>query len=452
MQSAALYIRVSTDDQLEYSPAAQRKALLDYAARNDLSVSEGHIFADEGFSGKTAAKRPAFMRMVGMAKQRRFDVILVHKFDRFARSRMDSVIYKSMLRKDCGIKVISITEDFGGDDKMSILIESVLEAMAEYYSINLAEEVKKGMAERALRGGYQTSPPLGYDMDPHTKTLTINDSEAQHIKFIFDQFTLHQKSKLEIARRLTALNIKSKRGNPIGCRNVGYILQNPVYTGKTRWNHITAQSQHEPLISDGQFQKASLLISAALYIRKPRQRPLDACRHWLSGLIKCSNCGSSLVSTGMGGKYPSFQCKGYATGKCGVSHCIIAKKIEHAVTEELSRLSIDINDVTPAANANQSEIDLLAKRLLSLPHRILRAKTAYLDGTDTLDEYKKTKTDIELQQAKLTEQIESLKSPQPNPTERADVLRAKQTLIRSIIDKIIYDKDNYALNIYFISP
>ena len=80
--------------------------------------------------------------------QKPFDVILVHKFDRFARNREDSVVYKSLLRSELGIQVLSITENIG-DDKMSVIIESMLEAMAEYYSLNLSDEVKKGMSEKS---------------------------------------------------------------------------------------------------------------------------------------------------------------------------------------------------------------------------------------------------------------------------------------------------------------
>ena len=98
---AAAYIRVSTDDQLEFSLDAQIKALKDYAKRNDMIILNEHIYADEGISGKRADKRPAFMKMIATSKKkpRPFDVILVHKFDRFARSREDSVVYKSMLKR-----------------------------------------------------------------------------------------------------------------------------------------------------------------------------------------------------------------------------------------------------------------------------------------------------------------------------------------------------------------
>ena len=96
----------------------------------------------------------AFQQMIGTAKQKShpFDAILVWKFSRFARNREDSVVYKSMLRKQCGVEVVSISEQIG-EDKTSILIEALLEAMDEYYSINLSEEVVRGMSEKARRGG-----------------------------------------------------------------------------------------------------------------------------------------------------------------------------------------------------------------------------------------------------------------------------------------------------------
>ena len=128
MKIAAAYIRVSTDDQIEYSPDSQRKAILDYAKRNDYIVPQEYIFVDEGISGRST-KRPAFQQMIGTAKQKShpFDAILVWKFSRFARNREDSVVYKSMLRKQCGVEVVSISEQIG-EDKTSILIEALLEA------------------------------------------------------------------------------------------------------------------------------------------------------------------------------------------------------------------------------------------------------------------------------------------------------------------------------------
>ena len=165
MATAAAYIRVSTEDQIEFSPESQIKKIKEYAQYHNIHLPEDYIFMDEGISGRTAKKRPAFMKMIGLAKTKPkpFDVILVWKFSRFARNRQDSILYKSMLRKECEIDVVSITEQLS-DDPTAILIEALLEAMDEYYSINLAEEVKRGMAEKFSRGGVVSAPPFGYTM------------------------------------------------------------------------------------------------------------------------------------------------------------------------------------------------------------------------------------------------------------------------------------------------
>ena len=146
MKIGAAYVRVSTEDQIEFSPDSQIKKIKEYAKQNDIILPEEFIFIDEGISGKYAKKRPEFMKMIGTAKMKPkpFDVILVWKFSRFARNRQDSIVYKSMLRKDYNVDVVSITEQLS-NDPTSILIEALLEAMDEYYSINLAQEVKRGM-------------------------------------------------------------------------------------------------------------------------------------------------------------------------------------------------------------------------------------------------------------------------------------------------------------------
>ena len=195
---AAAYIRVSTDDQLEFSLDAQIKALKDYAKRNDMIILNEHIYADEGISGKRADKRPAFMKMIATSKKkpRPFDVILVHKFDRFARSREDSVVYKSMLKRESGIRVISITEQIE-DDKFSVILEAMLEAMAEYYSLNLSDEVKKGMTEKATRGELQANPSFGYRAE--NNQLIIVEEEAKYVRFIFEKFANQEMNMRQLA-------------------------------------------------------------------------------------------------------------------------------------------------------------------------------------------------------------------------------------------------------------
>ena len=245
MRTAAAYIRVSTDGQLEYSPDSQLKVIRDYAQKHDFLLPEAYIFREEeGISGKEAKKRPAFMRMIGIAKQKTkpFDCIILWKFSRFARSRRDSIVYKTMLRKQLGIDVVSVTEQLG-DDKLSLLLEAVIEAMDEYYSINLAEEVKRGMLEKVSRGEPVTPPPFGYRMQE--KQYIPDPTTAPIVQWMF-RLCAQGVPCNEIARRLNAMGIPTARGQRWETRAVAYLLHNPVYLGKIRWNLHPGTKQSPP--------------------------------------------------------------------------------------------------------------------------------------------------------------------------------------------------------------
>ena len=138
---ACLYIRVSTEDQTELSPDAQKRLLLDYAQKNDMIVSGDFIFT-ESVSGRHAQKRPEFQKMIALAKQpsHPIDVILVWKFSRFARNQEESIVYKSMLKKD-NVDVISVSEPLI-DGPFGSLIERIIEWMDEYYSNSMIRSIR----------------------------------------------------------------------------------------------------------------------------------------------------------------------------------------------------------------------------------------------------------------------------------------------------------------------
>ena len=202
MRTAAAYIRVSTDDQLEYSPDSQLLQIRRYAKDNGFLLPQQWVFVEEeGRSGRQSSKRPEFLRMIAAAKQspKPFDAILVWKYSRFARSRQDSIVYKSMLRKELGIDVISVSE-YLGDDKMAIITEAIIEAMDEFYSVNLAEEVTRGMAEKARRGQPLTYAPFGYRIED--KRYLPDPVTAPLVQMIFADF-LAGMGYREIARSST---------------------------------------------------------------------------------------------------------------------------------------------------------------------------------------------------------------------------------------------------------
>ena len=169
-----------------------------------------------------------------------------------------------MLRKECGIDVVSVTEQLS-DDPTAILIEALLEAMDEYYSINLAQEVKRGMNEKFSRGGVVSVPPFGYRMGE--RYFEIEEESAKVVQWMFGEY-LNGASLGEIARKLNERGICTVHNNCFEGRSVKYILSNPVYIGKLRRRKNPAEKkdrfyqgadveivdgEHEPIISEKMF-------------------------------------------------------------------------------------------------------------------------------------------------------------------------------------------------------
>ena len=147
MKKGVIYARYSSDRQNEQSIVGQVDVCKKWASNNDIEIID--IYHDEALTGKTD-KRPAFQKMVKDAKSGKFDYIIVYKLDRFARNRYDSAIYKAQLKK-VGVKVVSAMEKIA-DGPEGIILESVLEGMAEFYSANLAQNVLRGMQQKAEQG------------------------------------------------------------------------------------------------------------------------------------------------------------------------------------------------------------------------------------------------------------------------------------------------------------
>lgn len=472
MKTAAAYIRVSTDDQIEYSPASQLEKIREYAKRSGYLLPDEFIFADEGISGRSAAKRPAFNRMIGIAKQKPkpFDAILLWKFSRFARNREDSIVYKSMLRKQCGIDVISISENVG-DDKMSVLIEAMIEAMDEYYSINLGEEVKRGMSEKAARGEAVSIPSFGYDIcdgayvpDPVTAPI---------LRHIFESYA-EGRSLRAIAMELNDEGCRTRRGNKFQNRTIQYILSNPVYIGKIRWtptgksdrdfknpDTVISDGTHEPLIDIelwNAVQKKLSEVPKTKYMRtEPAKRPF-----MLQGLVRCDSCGATLCQAANG----TVQCHSYAHGSCKVSHGISIKKLNalffEGVDEALRSDSFRID--TTHKQRDESETDMIYTLIDRERTKLRRAREAYESEVYTLDEYRESKALIE----STIRTLESkLTFPAQSPEDIRSSLRSKivgllpslhsaaltdaekNSIVKTFLSKAVFYKPSCDLELYF---
>lgn len=448
IQRGACYLRVSTNDQLEFSPDAQLRAIKTYAKNNNIIIDDDYIFIDEGISGRKAEKRPSFQKMIAIAKSKpkKFDVILVHKFDRFARSREDSVVYKSLLRKECGVRVISITESIE-DDKFSVILEAMLEAMAEYYSLNLSDEVKKGMTEKARRGQFQSSPPFGYKME--NKELVVIPEEAKAIKLIFDKFLYENTGFLGIAKYLNSLGYKTHRGSLFENRTIEYILNNPIYCGKVRWtptgkirrdynneNSIIEKSTHEPIISEEIFYKTKEELQRRKEVNRRFYKGTYLQNlHWLNGLVRCSECGKTLVRS----QKQYYQCNGYVKGICKTSQFIKISEIEDTILEQIKKdfnSKVELNIKINSNSLNNDELQIIYTQLEKLKERQARIKEAYINGIDTLEEYKNNKQDLLEQEQFLKSKLYELENKE-NIKPKDDIVREN---LKTVYEILIDDK------------
>lgn len=478
LKIAAAYIRVSTDDQLEYSPDSQLKMIRDWGKQHGYIIPDEYVYIDEGISGRNTKKRKDFNEMLAVAKEKPkpFDAILLWKFSRFARNREDSIVYKSMLRRKYGIDVISITESIG-DGKMSIITEAMIEAMDEFYSLNLAEEVQRGMTEKASRGEPVSKPPFGYSIK-EGKFYPNNDAE-----FVKKAFTDYANGKGEkaIAMELSALGCRTQHGNQLDNRFVDYMLHNPVYIGKIRWSKsgrlaasrkfdstdmMISDGKHEPIIEKELWaQVQDRLIETKK--RYPKyQRPEQNNWYMLKGILRCSSCGATLIKISNKQKFSSFQCHNYARGRCHISHSIGEDKANRLVIKALEDSARTLNFRFEEKKAATTEKATDYEKLLLIEKRKLeKVKVAYEEGIDTLEEYKENKQ-------RLTETINQLHAMialEEKPKQMFDsknyskkvidvinILRSstaseleKNSAIRSIIHRIDYIKPEGELSLYF---
>ena len=305
---AVLYARFSSDNQRSESIDAQIRAMQAYCKHNNIMIVDTYI--DEAKSA-TTAQRPAFQRMMADSKLGTFNIVLVHKLDRFARNRYDSAVCKRELKKS-GISVHSVLENLN-DSPESIMLESVLEGMNEYYSQNLAREVMKGLKETALQckhtGG---TPPLGYDVEPVTRKLTVNEKEAEAVRLIFSMYA-EGKGYSEILSVLHEKGYKTKQGKDFAKNSLYSILTNPKYQGIYVFNKSSAKSitgtRNTHLLKDNE-EIISIeggcprIVDQETFAKV--QKRIDANKHaggrlnakhsyLLSGKVFCKHCGRAMV-------------------------------------------------------------------------------------------------------------------------------------------------------------
>ena len=291
-----IYARYSSDMQREESIDAQLRYCKEEIKRNPNMVLVG-VYYDEALSAKdNIEKRDDFQQMIkdGMRKDK-FDVILVHKFNRFARNTYDSAVYKHKLR-EAGIKVLSATQKID-DSPEGRMMESVIEAMDAYYSENLGLEVKKGLRENAYTGRHMGGPaPLGYYVDSDGKYR--EDKKTSYlVKTMFDMY-LQGFGMQAIALELNRKGYRTPRGKHFSTKAISAILKNEKYTGTflgdVAGEHFRIENNHDALITPMVYQKAMDIR------KKQNHKPRIRSKHLysLTGKMVCSLCGAKYCGGG----------------------------------------------------------------------------------------------------------------------------------------------------------
>lgn len=473
MIKAALYARYSSDNQREESIDAQIRAVKEYADKNGYSIVK--TYTDEARSA-TTDDRPGFLKMIDDSNNRNFDYIIVHKLDRFARNRYDSAFYKKKLKEN-GIRLLSVLENLD-DSPESIILESVLEGMSEYYSKNLAREVRKGMKENALQARHNGGqPPLGYDVDSEGFYI-INEKESEIIKLIFNLY-LNGYGYASISAELNKLGYRTKRGIEFSKTSIRDTLLNEKYTGtyvfgkKDKHGKLTGSEIRKenalPIIIHKQiFDKVQEMFNKK--VRGPRQN--SKVNYILSGYIECAHCGGQYVGSGkVNGRSKQYYIYACSTRNRKKIDACSNMSIRKDLLEKFVLDSIRDNILTPAkidelsakvsehiekyCNESKSEIIRLKNLIKETQTRIDKMLDAFLDGAmpkSMLSEKShKLQADLNLYNEQLIEietnsyssfDVEKIKAFLSSFHINSDDEKEQRKAIETFVHKIIISKES----------
>lgn len=445
MNRAVVYARFSSDNQRDESIDAQLRAINEYADKNNIKIV--NQFIDRAKSA-TSDKRPEFQNMIKFceADTTGISMVIVHKLDRFSRDKYDSAMYKQKLKVK-GIRVVSVLENLDNSPE-SLILESVIEGMAQYYSANLAREVAKGQRENGLRAMHNGGDaPLGYDVT-NDKRYAINKEEAQAVKIIFDMY-VNGYSYSNIIDKLNDLGYKTKRGNKFGKNSLHGILSNEKYTGvyvfnKTQRKGINGKrnghkqkSEDEIIKVEGgmpQIVGKDIFIQAQEMMQKRKKAPGShkaITLYLLTGIIKCGECGHAMQGNKRKDKYGND----YISYRCGcrkqkrdcknkeikreyLEEFVLTELEEHVLNDNaIPALSKELNErLKTKSNDNHEMLNNLRNKLDKINKEIENILTAIMSGImnsmlkDKLDELEQVKLNLDLKINELSIESNSVES------------------------------------------
>lgn len=379
----AVYMRFSSNNQSDTSIEFQRNELLKYCSLHNYEIKEE--FVDEAQTG-TNDRRKAFQRMIGKSEENpEWETILIYNYSRFSRNLMDSLFHIIKLQR-MNIQVISISEALANDLYLSMIQQLFIFSKNQEFSISLSKTTFDAMKNKALKhrtcGGI---PPLGYDFDKEGQYV-INEAEAEIVRKIFDMyekgFSYHK-----MATYLNSEGYKTKVNGDFSKNSFRSILLQEKYIGRYVWNkragknklgernnhlykpqeeHITAENNHEAIISKEQFERVQKLI----HERSGGKASNKGVHYYLLGgmkKLKCAECGRYMVGemrTSHNRKYMVYSCPNHKEKKCSTKEIKAEYLNEFVIRSILINLMkrTDIDEINEALAVQDVNKSLLKKQ------------------------------------------------------------------------------------------
>ena len=467
MENCVIYARFSSHGQNEQSIEAQVRICKEYAESKGLDVV--NLYTDKARTGTNDA-RPAFQKMIADAKTGAFQYIIVYMFDRFARNRRDSIIYKEMLKEKYGVKVISalepIAEDEGGE-----FYEMFLEWNAEKYSKRLSKRVRDGLDTSVANGtfcggfmiyGYQIElEPVPGKQGKFIKRVVINEEEAKVMRYVFEQYDKGV-SKKQIAADLNAQGVRIK-GKPVTHKTFDHYMTNPKYTGEFYFGDRFCTNMYPAIIDKATFERVQKRLAENRYFLGGTETAKVP--YLLTGKLFCGHCGTEMVAGGgkskTGKKYYYYECKKKKKKLC-------SKRIEHkdqlekyVVQNVIDFLSDDANlkvlvkDVLKYfdSRTDESELKSIRKRIADIQEEADAAATAFIEAKSQLlkQRIEKRMQECEILLADLEKLKAQLVLERGQKLTEKDIVSFVKMILQGDIDDIEFRRrliDNLVYKVY----
>ena len=439
MTKAVIYARYSSDIQRGESIAAQVRACAEYAATKGMTITGQYV--DEAVSGKGSqtAQRRQYQKMLRDSSRGLFSVVLVHKYDRLARSLAEHVTLEKKLH-DKGVQLVAVAQDFGNTPESKI-VKTLMWSLSEYFLFNLAGEVRKGHKETAIAGKHNGGMgPFGYRIVD--QKYIIDPLEAEYVRRMFDAAQSGTGFRALI-EEMAARGIRGRYGKPIKYTQIYEILHNEKYFGtyvyspekektradqRTKPNAIRVPGAVPAIIAEAQYREVQKIMEQ----RKHAGRKAN---YLCSGLIYCS-CGAKMHAIKSGGKYPYFYC----SQKCGAPN-VKMEAVDDAAVKYLKELLSPVNqeDIASAIRLYQSnEGNRLQAFFGALKKRVAEKRKQYNALMDNLKAGAlpaAVLAEIGAEMEALKAEIDALENAQPPEDFTTDTIKAWLESIKAAPDE-----------------